>query len=82
MPLSGPSIISRPIYGAQVVSAAWDPSRANLFTGDETGRLRCWNLKQVLRGLGAQPVQQLEEKTSGIEMGEATSGGGPVRSQV
>lgn len=40
----------------KVISAAWDPETARLYTGDETGRLRCWCLRAVLEALGAEPV--------------------------
>lgn len=42
----------------QVISTAWDSTSACLFTGDETGRLRCWSLRKVLEALGAEPSRE------------------------
>lgn len=38
---------------------AWDLATACLFTGDETGRLRCWCLRKILEALGAEPTGEM-----------------------
>lgn len=77
-----------------MLSTAWDSSTTSLFTGDETGRLRCWGLGRALQALGAQPAQndkeaeeEVERKgsdatTLGGELGVAGRGEGILQSQA
>lgn len=43
----------------KVLSAQWHSETACLFTGDETGRLRCWSLQRVLEALGVDPLREI-----------------------
>lgn len=52
----------------KVVSTTWDSTSACLFTGDETGRLRCWSLRKVLEALVAE-----SSRAATPEEGELTS---------
>ncbi|CAM9417678.1 unnamed protein product [Scytosiphon promiscuus] len=64
-----PRMSPRKDLALQVISTSWDSASACLFTGDETGRLRCWGLRKVLEALGAEPAQE----TPPLEAGGAAS---------
>ncbi|CAM9963940.1 unnamed protein product [Ectocarpus sp. 12 AP-2014] len=63
-----PRMTPRKDQALQVISTTWDSKSACLFTGDETGRLRCWSLRKVLGALGAEPTRE-----SAAEEGQASS---------
>ncbi|CAM9674333.1 unnamed protein product, partial [Pylaiella littoralis] len=81
-----PRVTPRKDIALQVISTTWDSTSACLFTGDETGRLRCWSLRKVLEALGAEPsreastqegqAKRLESEMEGGGAGGWREGGG------
>ncbi|CAM9156464.1 unnamed protein product, partial [Discosporangium mesarthrocarpum] len=52
-----PRLTPRMTATLQVFAAAWDTRTARLFTGDESGRLRCWDLSTVIGPMQARPPE-------------------------
>lgn len=65
-----------PLGLGQVISTTWDSTSACLFTGDETGRLRCWSLRKVLEALGAEPSRDAAEEEGKLNSLDSESEGG------
>eukprot|EP00903_Cladosiphon_okamuranus_P007678 g7442.t1 len=78
-----PRMTPRKAMALQVISTTWDSTSACLFTGDETGRLRCWSLRKVLEALGAEPSREAaagEDHLYSLN-GESEGGGGGRRGE-
>ena len=60
----------------QVISTTWDSVSACLFTGDETGRLRCWSLRNVLEALGSKPPREATAQEGQLNSLDGDSEGG------
>lgn len=71
-----PRVTPRKDMALQVISTTWDPTTACLFTGDETGRLRCWSLRNVLEALGAEPSREAAAGEDQLNSLDVESDGG------
>eukprot|EP00752_Nemacystus_decipiens_P016546 g14788.t1 len=68
-----PRTTPRKDMALQVISTTWDSTSACLFTGDETGRLRCWSLRRFLEALGAEPSRESSDEEGHINSMSAES---------